>query len=172
MVKRGTRANIVNASIKTSDLWRHITVKHLTTNMRTLLSGDQRTSDFSKLLLELGNGQIALTAEPDTITIPTGLGKVVTALEELKAEVYPCLDSNAHNHEWLAERTILSSMNINVNKLNTWLMGEFPGEGRIYKSVDSASAMRKQSLTLLSYSTPLGCQECLHIYSTSRSVSP
>ena len=46
VVKKGTRANIVNASIKTSDLWRHVTVKHLTTNMRTLLSGDQRTSDF------------------------------------------------------------------------------------------------------------------------------
>ena len=35
VVKRGTRANIVNASIKTSDLWHHVTVKHLTTNMRT-----------------------------------------------------------------------------------------------------------------------------------------
>uniref|UniRef100_UPI0035901195 uncharacterized protein n=1 Tax=Myxine glutinosa TaxID=7769 RepID=UPI0035901195 len=138
VVKRGTRANIVNASLKTSDLWRHVTVKHLTRNMRTHLSGDQGAADFSKMLLEVGNGQIPLTAAPDTITIPTGLGKVVKTLEELKADVYPCLIANAHNHEWLAERAILSPLNTNVSKLNTWLMSEFPGEERRYKSVDSA----------------------------------
>ena len=33
VVKSGTRSNIVNDSLKTSHLWCHVTVKHLTTNM-------------------------------------------------------------------------------------------------------------------------------------------
>ena len=40
VVKRGTRSNIVNDSLKTSHLWCHVTVKHLTTNMRAHLCSD------------------------------------------------------------------------------------------------------------------------------------
>uniref|UniRef100_UPI00358F223C ATP-dependent DNA helicase pif1-like n=1 Tax=Myxine glutinosa TaxID=7769 RepID=UPI00358F223C len=138
VVKSGTRSNIVNASLKTSHLWRHVTVKHLTTNMRAHLSGDEGATDFSKLLLEIGNGLITFSAEPDMIEILPEIGKVVSTMEELKAEVYPCLTTNGVWSEWLAERAILSPLNTNVNQLNNWLMGEFPGDERIYKSVDSA----------------------------------
>ena len=138
VVKRGTRSNIVNASLKTSDLWNHVTVKHLTTNMRAHLSGIEGADRFSKLLLEIGDGEIPLVAQPDIIAIPPGLGKVVTTMEELKAEVYPSLTSNGVNSEWLAERAILSPLNNNVNQVNNWLMEEFPGDEKIYKSVDSA----------------------------------
>ena len=83
VVKRGTKSNIVNVSLKTSHLWRHVTVKHLTTNMRAHLSGDEGATNFSKLLLEIGDGQIPFATEPDTIAIPPGLGKVASTLEEL-----------------------------------------------------------------------------------------
>ena len=65
VVKRGTRSNIVNVSLKMSHLCRHVTVKHLTTNMRAHLSGNEGATNFSKLLLEIGNGQIPFAAEPD-----------------------------------------------------------------------------------------------------------
>jgi ATP-dependent DNA helicase PIF1 len=138
VVKRGTRANIVNASLKTSYLWHSVTVKHLTTNMRAQLSGDGGATNFTKLLLEIGDGQIPIAEEPDTIRIPPGLGKVVSTLGELKAEVYPNLATNGVRPEWLAESAILSPLNTNVNQLNNCLMEEFPGDERIYKSVDSA----------------------------------
>ena len=35
VVKNGTRANIVNASLKTSYLWNNVIIKKLTTNMRS-----------------------------------------------------------------------------------------------------------------------------------------
>jgi ATP-dependent DNA helicase PIF1 len=138
VVKRGTRSNIVNASLKTSHLWCHVTVQHLTTNLRAQLSDDEGAAEFSKLLLKIGNGQIPILDELDTITIPPGMGKVVSTLGELKAEVYPNLTTNGVRPEWLAERAILSPLNTNVNQLNNWLMEEFPGDERIYKSVDSA----------------------------------
>ena len=39
VVKGGTTAQIVKASIKRSYLWRNIKVRHLTINMRVLLAG-------------------------------------------------------------------------------------------------------------------------------------
>jgi len=106
--------------------------------MRAHLSGNEGATNFSKLLLEIGNGQIPFAAEPDIMAILPGLGKVVATLEELKAEVYPCLTTNGVRFECLVERTILSPLNTNVNQINNCLMGEFPGNERIYKSVDSA----------------------------------
>ena len=138
VVKNGTRANIVNAILKKSYLWDNIRVMKLNTNMRAHLSGDEAAGDFAKLLLTIGDGQIPLVADPDTIVIPTDLGKCVANLEELKSEVYPNLAINGTRPEWLAERAILSPLNTNVKNLNTWLMNEFPGEEKEYRSVDSA----------------------------------
>jgi hypothetical protein len=70
--------------------------------------------------------------EQDTITIHRGMGKVVSTLGELKAEVYPNLTINEVRPKWLAERAILSPLNTNVNQLNNWLIEEFPGDERIY----------------------------------------
>ena len=110
----------------------------LNTNMRGHLNGDKAAADFANFLLGIGDGQIPLVAEPDTIVIPTDLGKCVANLEELKHAVFPNLVVNATRPEWLAERAILSPLNTNVKMLNTWLMNEFPGEEMEYRSVDSA----------------------------------
>ena len=146
VVKNGTRANIVNANLKKSYLWDNIRVMKLNTNMRVHLSGDEAAGDFAKLLLTIGDGQIPLVAETDTIVIHTDLGKCVANLEELKSEVYPNLAINGTRPEWLAERAILSPLNTNVKNLNTCLMNEFPGEEKEYRSVDSAIPSRVPQL--------------------------
>ena len=128
VIKNGTRANIINANIKKSHLWSQVRIMKLDTNMRAHLSGDDDANDFATLLRAIGDGQIPFSAEPDIINIPTELGKCVANLEELKAQVYPNLAANSSRSEWLAERAIISPTNRNVNKLNNWLMNEFPGE--------------------------------------------
>ena len=138
VVKNGTRANIVNANLKMSHLWGNIKVMKLITKMRAHLSGDDTSASFSRLLLAIGDGQIPLVAEPDTIAIPTELGKCVTSLQYLKSEVYPNLGTNCSKSEWLAERAIISPFNTNVNSLNICLMKQFPGEERVYRSIDTA----------------------------------
>ena len=138
VVKNGTMANIVNASLKKSHLWGQIRIMILNTNMRAHLSGDVGATDFARLLLSIIDGRVPLFAKPDTITIPKELCKSVNNLEELKTQVYPNLDVNSTKPLWLAERAIVSPLNTNVNKLNTWLMNEFPGEEKVYASVDSA----------------------------------
>lgn len=53
VVLRGTRADIINASIKSSYLWNNIKSFSLTTNMRL---SSERNLDYSKLLMNIGNG--------------------------------------------------------------------------------------------------------------------
>uniref|UniRef100_A0A8C4NFJ6 ATP-dependent DNA helicase n=1 Tax=Eptatretus burgeri TaxID=7764 RepID=A0A8C4NFJ6_EPTBU len=134
----GQGQTIVNVILKQSHLWTHVKIMKLTTNMRAHLSNDTAAADFAHLLLDIGEGRLTLAAEPDTINIPPTLGKWVVRLEKLKVEVYQNLAANYNRPEWLAERAIVSPLNTNVNHLNTWLMNEFPGEDKQYKSVDSA----------------------------------
>jgi ATP-dependent DNA helicase PIF1 len=104
--------------------------------MRAHLSGNAEATNFSNLLLQIGNGTFPVAEYPDTIKIPSDLGKFPDNLEDLKAKVFPDLAQN-RTPGWLSERAILSPLNENVNRLNGWLMEEFPGQEKIYMSVDT-----------------------------------
>ena len=137
VVKGGTRSNIVNTCLKASHLWQHVDVKHMFTNMRAFLSGNEEAAEFSNLLLSVGYRDIQLAVDPEIINIPEGLGRLVHTLEELKSSVYPDIAINGTNSDWLAERAILSPLNKTVSNINNWLVNEFPGIEKMYKSIDS-----------------------------------
>ena len=54
VVVRGTRGQIINACIKSSELWTHVNVMHLTTNMRIQ---DHEQQEFVDYLLHVGEGK-------------------------------------------------------------------------------------------------------------------
>ena len=95
----------INANLKTTYLCRNITVKHMTTNMRAQLSGNEETKEFPKLFLDIRDDKIPRAVHTDTINIPEKQEKEFSSLEVLKAEVYPCLASMILKSKWLAERT-------------------------------------------------------------------
>ena len=136
VVKGGTRSNIVKACLNHSQLWQNVVVKHLTKNMRAFLTGNDRANEFADLLLTIGNGTIEATDGRDMVTIPDSLGHVVESLEDLKSRVYPDLETNGANSDWLSERAILSPLNKTVSTLNNWLLNEFPGEEKLYKAIN------------------------------------
>ena len=138
VVRGGTPGDIINASLKSSFLWDHVTQLRLTTNMRAFMSNDPNAQDFADLLLDVGNGRIPVVEAPDTIEIPQGLGHVVQSFEDLKEAVYTGLAENYTNQEWFAERNILSPLRTMVNKANTLLTEELPGNARHYFSINSA----------------------------------
>ena len=81
VVPRGTRAQIIEACIKSSSLWRHFRQLRLSSNMRT---GGTRT-DFTEWLLKIGDGVLSNDAGlgEDTIEIPTNMvehGDLVTSI--------------------------------------------------------------------------------------------
>ena len=96
VVWNGTRANIVDASLKHSYLWKSINIFYLTTNMTVHLRGDAQAGMFVGYLLSIG----------DVITIPEFISCTAT-LDEMKEEIYPNLQENAQDEKWLSERAIM-----------------------------------------------------------------
>ena len=66
VIQGGTRGNIVDSCLKKPFLWDHIVVKHLHTNMRVHLHGDEATGEFAGQLLAINTG-------PDIIQLPENI---------------------------------------------------------------------------------------------------
>ena len=67
VIQGGTRGNIVDSCLKKSFLWDHVIVKHLHTNMRVHLHGDEAAGEFASQLLAIGDGKYPVDTSPDII---------------------------------------------------------------------------------------------------------
>ena len=137
VIQGGTRGNIVDSCLKRSFLWEHVVVKHLHTNMRVHLHGDEAASEFSGQLLAIGDGKYPIDTSPDIIQLPENIGTFVCNIDELVSNVYPDLLSNFRNMAWLSERCILAPLNESTRAINTALVAQLPGESVEYRSLDS-----------------------------------
>lgn len=136
VVPRGTRADEIKACVKTSYLWPNICKLYLKKNMRVHLRNDLSTGTFSELLLNIGDGNYP---EADgKVTIPSGLGTVVSTVEQLTSTIYPDIANiKEKSCDWLCERAILTPKNENANIINNILLGSFESAGMEYNSIDS-----------------------------------
>ncbi len=57
VVIRGTRGQIIDACIKSSDLWKYVNVMRLTVNMRIQQQQDYEQQEFVNYLLQIGEGK-------------------------------------------------------------------------------------------------------------------
>ena len=120
--------------LQSSRLWRrHLETLALSPNMRAQL--------FAKSLLELGNGE-GLFRSGEEIRADA-IGSPVTTLEDLKNKVFPNLRNHYTDHSWLCERAILAPINTAVHKLNADLLTCIPGDGKVYKSIDTVTDPNK-----------------------------
>ncbi|KAJ1684991.1 hypothetical protein LUZ63_016381 [Rhynchospora breviuscula] len=136
VVRRGTKAQIIDATLPMSPLWTYIKKRKLTRNMRA-------SSDpwFAQFLLNVGDG-----TEPsignDFIRVPNEMIIPYTTEEESVNElietVFPSLNENGHRTDYIASRAILSTKNEYVDKLNKHMIESYPGEELIYHSIDTA----------------------------------
>ena len=137
VIQGGTRGNIVDSCLKKSFLWDHVIVKHLHTNMRVHLHGDQTAGEFASQLLAIGDGKYPIDTSPDIIQLPENIGTFACSIEELVSKMYPDLLSNFRNMAWLSERCILAPLNETTRTINTALVAQLPGEPVEYRSLDS-----------------------------------
>ena len=135
IVRKGSRAQIVDASLRRSYLWdymRHIKLVH---NMRA-------HSDpwFAKYLLRIGNGIEEANADgeirlPDEICVPyTGDGN---DLDRVIQCIFPNLNENMADTDYITSRAILSTRNDWVDRINMKMIGSFQGGEVEYHSFDS-----------------------------------
>ena len=118
-------------------LWQHAKKLALTTNMRAQLSGDEKAKEFADKLLQVGNGTFAIDEHSGQIELANELCNVVETPEQLIEEVYPNIQKNYSNKEWLCERAILATKNEVVENINETVQKMIQGEEKTYKSIDT-----------------------------------
>lgn len=133
VIPRGTRADQINACLKRSYIWSFVEKLSLKTNMRALRNGDEDMVEFTKLLLDIGdgklNGFIKLTN--------AHICNTVLSLECLIQSVYPDISNVASLPGiWLEERVILAPNNESVHRINNMILDQLETQSFCYKSVD------------------------------------
>ncbi|CAN1819976.1 ATP-dependent DNA helicase PIF1 [Linum perenne] len=111
VIKRGSRSEIVSASMKMSYLWPYLTHLRLLQNMRLYQSTTSTTEQH----------EIAT------------FGSWITAIGD---GAYPDILSNYHNPTYLASRAVLAPHHEMVHKINKYLLSQMPSEESTYLSSD------------------------------------
>lgn len=79
--------------------------------MRIYLQNDPAVHEFSKQLLELGDGKKQIDSTNGLIAIPNHFCTIAQSIDELIECVFPNILQNSKNHDWLKERGILAPKN-------------------------------------------------------------
>lgn len=138
VMPRSTPADELNACLKNSSLWRHVKRLSLRTNMRVHLYGDREAQDSANCLLMLGDGRVTpIAGTSDKIRLISRICRSVGSVEELCNKVFPNLQANISNREWLRERAILAPKNDRVDELNHIIQGKLNATQRKYCSIDT-----------------------------------
>ncbi|KAK1400270.1 ATP-dependent DNA helicase [Heracleum sosnowskyi] len=144
VIPKGTRAQIVDASLNSSYLWPFFKVFELTQNMRLYNQKISETEinkidSFDKWLLQIGDGTLYDDVDKELIRMPPDIC-MNTDRDPMKAMVeaiYPSLLQNYNNATYLKERAILTPKNEMVHELNDMIMNMIPGDSRTYLSSDT-----------------------------------
>lgn len=134
VIPRGSRSDIVHASISSSYLWHHCTVLTLSKNMRLHQdphnSNASELADFSKWMLMVGDGKIS---EPNDgyaeIEIPKEF--LITEFDDpihaIVESTYPNIIQQYKNEKFLHSRAILASTIEVVDEINDFMLCMIPG---------------------------------------------
>ncbi|GFQ74050.1 ATP-dependent DNA helicase [Trichonephila clavata] len=112
VIPRSTPADELNACLKSSNLWKHVKVLHLSKNMRVDLQNDQSGNIFSKQPIDIGNGKFPIDMLTGCINFPQSFSQLTRSKDELIQKMFPDVSQNYRNHDWLSERAILAAKNI------------------------------------------------------------
>ncbi|KAL2990436.1 hypothetical protein AAZX31_11G201000 [Glycine max] len=122
VIPRGSRSDIVNATINSSYLWDHCQILRLTKNMHI---GDGIIGDEN-------DGYV-------TIEIPQEL--LITEyndpIHSIISSTFPYLSHHHNDPEYFQTRAILASTNETVQQVNDYMLTMIPGEQMEYLSSDS-----------------------------------
>jgi len=132
VVPRGSREDVVSATLLRSDLWKHVKVLKLIQNMRVANAPDAHS--FSSWLLEIGHGHGL--ADNATVQLPREI--ISPDANTFINETYPGIQSSPPPPpDYFLNRMILSPRNSDVADLNTRILNMMPGEAESFLSVDS-----------------------------------
>ena len=124
----------MGACLERSYLWRSITLLHLYQNMRLNIHNEAE-ANFARWQQDVRQGRH--TDNDTIISLPDYFKCRENTVASLIDEIYNNLESPNHSAEYFVERTILSSLNADVNSMNKQVLQRFPGESHTFYSADS-----------------------------------
>uniref|UniRef100_K3YL66 ATP-dependent DNA helicase n=3 Tax=Setaria italica TaxID=4555 RepID=K3YL66_SETIT len=135
VVRKGTRSQIVDASLRRSELWNCMRHMKLVRNMRA-----QNDPWFAEYLLRIGNGTEETNDKgeirlPKNICIPRTMDD--SGLDRLIDSVYQMNSACLEDPNYITSRAILSTCNDCVDRINLKMIERFQGEEMVYHSFDS-----------------------------------
>ena len=140
VIPRGSREQVIGASIRRSALWQHVTIYHLHENMR--LDRTPENDAHAAWLLEIGAGRTV--DDGDMIEIPQTMLCQENTMQALIEATYPGINQGNHSDQYYLDRTILSCTNDSVDDINSLLLSSFPGPVQVFNSADTASFQEQQ----------------------------
>ena len=148
VIPGATRAEIVDASLKRSYLWKFFKVMKLMENMRIKNSMDPELESFDKFTLQLGDGDLETVEGTDLVQLPDDMCMEIHpnskeapesekfAMMNLTKHVYPKLEENWRKVGWMDGRAILAPTNKQVDQINELISDHFPGNPLVCLSSD------------------------------------
>ncbi|XP_020090993.1 uncharacterized protein LOC109712000 isoform X3 [Ananas comosus] len=144
VIPKGTRQDIIFATINSSYLWSFVKVLTLTKNMRLETGSSnynlEEMREFSKWILSVGDGEAGeendgeeIIEIPDEFLIKESTNPIASIVDC----TYPSLLSNIHDLQYLQERAILAPTLEIVDAVNEYMLSLLHGEEKIYLSSDS-----------------------------------
>ncbi|KAG3181524.1 hypothetical protein PC128_g15113 [Phytophthora cactorum] len=164
VVVRGTPAQTIDACLKSSTLWPKFQQLHLRENMRVMSAQNESTAtelaEISEFLLQVGKRrhEINLALGPNCIKTPKDMlvanpveelseyrededirpGAILRGLTRLVDEMYTDINNpDIANDEYFANRTILTTTNAVVQRINEAVAQRLEGVSQEYLSTDS-----------------------------------
>ncbi|XP_029643502.1 uncharacterized protein LOC115217923 [Octopus sinensis] len=119
VIPKGNRTDEVGACLKSSMLWPQVNTLSLSTYMRAHLLGDSTSTTFAEDILSLGEGKVPRNDRGDKFI--SELYNTMDNPSDLLETVFPNLESNYADINWLCERTILAPQNVAVDAINNQL---------------------------------------------------
>ncbi|KAL1225085.1 hypothetical protein V5N11_019217 [Cardamine amara subsp. amara] len=129
VIPKGSRADIVLASLNSSDIWDDVTVLKLTKNMRLMAEKDQQKAkeidEFSKWILDIGDGKINEPNDGEVlIDVPEDLliTKCNDPIQAIVFEVYGSAINEEKDPKFFQSRAILCPTNLDVEMINDCML--------------------------------------------------
>jgi len=136
VIPRGSRSDIVHATINSSYLWEHCQILNLTKNMRLLQQGLHSSTvaeieEFSSWIIKIGDGSLN---EPNDglvdIEIPPEflIKNYKDPIQAIINSTYPQLHQKFNDEMFLISRAILASRIETVDEINKSVLDSIPGD--------------------------------------------
>lgn len=144
VIPKGSRQDIVGASLKRSYLWDYCKVLKLTANMRLTVGSRpedvNEIREFAEWILNVGDGKLGGPNEGEvSIDVPEDIltDSADDPIAFIIQYTYPNMLDNIHDPTYFQEKAILAPTNELVDTINEHLLANFPGEEMVYLSCDN-----------------------------------